>query len=601
MTTTTFPQLNTILDVFRNMITRNRPEAMRVEAPNGLWTTYSGREVARRVMNVVQQLERWGIQRGDRIVLLSENRPEWAIADFACLLRGAVDVPLYPTLIGDQAAYMLRDSGARIAFVSTHDQFEKLSSIAHEAPLEHIVVMDEIGHPGAVSMTAMMQGDTPYTDAQIAQMIDAANPDDLATIIYTSGTTGTPKGVMLTHGNIASNMVGSCTAFEWSNGEGYVSFLPLSHITARHVDYIMLTMGISVSYCPSFDKVAKTLVEVKPHNFVSVPRLYEKIRQEAERKAGTGLKKKIFDWALRVGREHRAEVLAGKVPSSLSWKLAHALVYSKIHAAMGGRLDCCISGGAPLPVDVGEWFADIGVRIFEGYGLTETSPVIGVNTRRNYRLGSIGRKLPNIEVKVAEDGELLVKGPSVTQGYWKMPLETAAAFVDGWFKTGDIARIDQEGFIFITDRKKDLIKTSGGKFIAPQPIESQLKSNVLIAHAAIIGDKRKYPSVLIAPNFPLLEDWARQNAIEFTSRQDLIHKEKCRAMYEGIVADLNSRLAQYERLKRIILVPDEFGIATGELTPSLKLKRRVVEQKYAHEIEDMYAHSTPELAATEHK
>jgi long-chain acyl-CoA synthetase len=462
-------------------------------------------------------------------------------------------------------------------------------------------VMDEIGHPDAVSMTAIMQGESPYSDAQVTQMIDAARPSDLATIIYTSGTTGTPKGVMLTHGNIASNVMGSSTTFEWSTGEGYVSFLPLSHITARHVDYIMLNGGISVSYCPSFDKVAKTLIDVKPHNFVSVPRLYEKVRQEAERKAGRGLKKKIFDWALRVGRAHRAEVLAGTVPASLSWKLAHKLVYSKVHAAMGGNLDRCISGGAPLSIDVAEWFADIGIRIFEGYGLTETSPVIGVNTPRHFRLGSIGRALPNLEVKIATDGELLVKGPSVTQGYWKMPQETAAAFEDGWFKTGDIARIDQDGFIFITDRKKDLIKTSGGKFIAPQPIENQLKSNVLVAHAAVIGDKRKYPSVLIAPNFPLLEDWARQNAVGSTSRQDLIHKDKVRAMYEGIVADLNSRLAQFERLKRIILVPDEFGIATGELTPSLKLKRRLVEQKYAREIDEMYAHAAPELAAPEHK
>jgi long-chain acyl-CoA synthetase len=595
------PPLTTILDVFRSVIARNHPEAMRVQAADGKWTAYSGQDICRRVTNVAQQLERWGIQHGDRVVLLSENRPEWAITDFACLLRGAVDVPLYPTLTGDQISYMLRDSGARVAFVSTREQFEKLRSIAHQAPLEHIVVMDEIGEPGAVSMTAMMQGESPYTNDQVTQMMDAARPDDLATIIYTSGTTGTPKGVMLTHGNIASNVMGSSTTFEWSTGEGYVSFLPLSHITARHVDYIMLNGGISVSYCPSFDKVAQTLAAVKPHNFVSVPRLYEKVRQEAERKAGAGLKKKIFAWALRVGKTHRAEVLDDKVPASLAWKLAHKLVYRKVHAAMGGNLDRCISGGAPLPIDVAEWFADIGIRIYEGYGLTETSPVIGVNTPRHFRLGSIGRALPNVEVKVAADVELLVKGPSVTQGYWKMPQDTAAAFEDGWFKTGDIARIDEDGFIFITDRKKDLIKTSGGKFIAPQPIENQLKSNVLVAHAAVIGDKRKYPAVLIATNFPLLEDWARQNAVEFMNRVQLVHHDKVRAMYEGIVADLNSRLAQFERLKRIILVPDEFGIATGELTPSLKLKRRVVEQKYVREIDEMYAHAAPELATSEHK
>lgn len=583
--------LTTILDIFRKMIEVNHPAAMRVRNAEGKWIEISGTEVCRRAMNVARQLEQWGIQREDRILLLSENRPEWAIADFACLLAGAIDVPVYPTLTAEQSEYIVRDSGARMAFVSTKAQFEKLVSIAAHAPLERIVVFDELVDDRAVKMSAIMAKGDPPPREEVERKISAAKPDDLATIIYTSGTTGTPKGVMLTHGNIASNIVGSCTAFQWSNGEGYVSFLPLSHITARHVDYIMLAKGISTSYCPTFDEVARTLVEVAPHNFVSVPRLYEKIRQEAERRAGSGLKKKIFDWALIVGRKHRQEVLAGSLPSDWRWKLAHKLVFRKVQAAMGGRLDCCISGGAPLPVDVAEWFADIGVRIFEGYGLTETSPVIGVNTHDHYRLGSIGRKLPNIDVKIAEDGELLVRGPSVMKGYWKMPEATAEAFVDGWFKTGDIARIDEDGFIFITDRKKDLIKTSGGKFIAPQPIENQLRSNVLIAQAVVIGDKRKFASVLIQPNFPLLEDWARQNVVGFSNRHDLIVSEKVRALYEGIVNDLNSRLAQFERMKKVILVPDEFSIASGELTPSLKLKRRVVERKYADVIDQMYAHA----------
>jgi long-chain acyl-CoA synthetase len=582
-------ELTTILDVFRKIIEINRPAAMRVRSAEGKWIEISGNETCRRSMNVARQLQQWGIQRGDRILLLSENRPEWAIADFACLLAGAVDVPVYPTLTSEQSEYIVRDSGARMAFVSTKAQFQKLLSIADQAPLERIVVFDDLEDTRTFKMSEIMSKGESASPEAIDRKISSAKPDDLATIIYTSGTTGTPKGVMLTHGNIASNIVGSCKAFQWSNGEGYVSFLPLSHITARHVDYIMLAKGISTSYCPTFDEVARTLVEVAPHNFVSVPRLYEKIRQEAERRAGTGLKKEIFDWALRVGRKHRQEILAGKVPSDWRWTLANKLVFRKVQAAMGGRLDCCISGGAPLPVNVAEWFADIGVRIFEGYGLTETSPVIGVNTHTQYRLGSIGRKLPNVEVKIAEDGELLVRGPSVMKGYWKMPEATAEAFVDGWFKTGDIARIDDDGFIFITDRKKDLIKTSGGKFIAPQPIENRLRSNVLVAQAVVIGDKRKYASVLIQPNFPLLEDWAGQNGISFSDRQDLISSGKVLALYESIVNDLNSGLAQFERMKKVILVPDEFSIASGELTPSLKLKRRVVEQKYADVIDEMYA------------
>ena len=582
--------LETLLDVLKLAQERNHPAAMRVRR-DGKWIEWSGGEVCRRAANVARQLEQWGIQKGDRILLLSENRPEWGIADFGSLLAGAVDVPVYPTLTAQQSEYIVRDSGARVAFVSTQEQFEKLHSIRAGTQLERIIVMDNVSHPDASAMKPIMEGEC--SSEEFDRRCAAAKPDDLATIIYTSGTTGTPKGVMLTHGNIASNIVGSTTAFEWSSGEGYVSFLPLSHITARHVDYIMLAKGISVSYCPSFDDVARTLIEVAPHNFVSVPRVYEKIRQEAERKTSFGLKKKIFSWALGVGRKHRAEVLAGKQPQSFQWKLANKLVYKKVCAAMGGRLDCCISGGAPLPVEVAEWFADIGVRIFEGYGLTETSPVIGINTRQHYRLGSIGRALPNVEVKTADDGELLVRGPSVTQGYWKLPQQTAEAFRDGWFCTGDIARIDEDGFIFITDRKKDLIKTSGGKFIAPQPIENQLKANVLVAHAAILGDKRKYPSVLIAPNFPLLEDWAREHEVPFASRHELIATEKVRSLYDGIVAEVNDKLAHFERLKRVLLVPDEFGIASGELTPSLKLKRRVVEQKYSGSIEAMYAQPAP--------
>ncbi|HUR37100.1 MAG TPA: AMP-binding protein, partial [Terriglobales bacterium] len=397
------------------------------------------------------------------------------------------------------------------------------------------------------------------------------------------------KGVMLTHGNICSNLVGTEKSFKWSSGDGYISFLPLCHITARHVDYVMFTEGVQVSYCGAFDLLPKILSEVRPSNFVSVPRVYEKIRQETERRAATGFKKKILEWALKVGRSNRDVVLRGQKPTSLQWKLANALVYSKIQAGIGGRAECCISGGAPLGRELGEWFADMGVRIFEGYGLTETSPVVAINTRDRYRLGTVGPAVSNVECKLAEDGELLVRGPSVFQGYWHMPEETANAFVDGWFRTGDIAQVDADGFISITDRKKDLIKTSGGKFIAPQPIEGSLKTNVLVAHAAVIGDKRKFACVLIAPNFAILEDWARENQVAFASRAELIAKPQVIALYEGILAKVNEKLARFEQLKKVILVPDEFSSASGELTPSLKLKRRIVESKYAAQIEAAYS------------
>ena len=428
-----------------------------------------------------------------------------------------------------------------------------------------------------------------HGSADLRTLEQPISPANLATIMYTSGTTGTPKGVMLTHDNLASNIECSTETFDWPGRPGYVSFLPLSHVTARHVDYVMLGLGITVAYCPVIDEMAKMLQEIRPHNFVSVPRVYEKIRQEVERHAGTGLAKSIFNWAMRVGRAHREEIIAGKIPSSLSWKIANALVFRRIHGALGGNADCCLSGGAPLALDLAQWYADAGILIFEGYGLTETSPVIAVNNARHVRLGTVGQPLPNLRIKIAADGELLVRGPSVTSGYWNLPQETAAAFEDGWFKTGDIAHLDSDGFLIITDRKKDLIKTSGGKFIAPQPIENLLKSNVLVAHAAVIGEQRKYVAVIIAPHFPLLEDWARAHSVSFATRQQLIHHPKVQALFDDIIAELNTRLARFETLKRVLLVPDEFTIASGELTPSLKLKRRVVEKKYAALIDDMYA------------
>jgi long-chain acyl-CoA synthetase len=580
--------LQTLVDVFNAAVEHDRSAAMAFRSGSH-WQDLSARDLYQRVMNVARALQGWGLSKGDRVAILSENRPEWAIADFACLMLGLVDVPIYTTLLPDQIAFALNDSGCRAIFVSNRELLEKVLSIKDRTRLEKIILMDQAADSRAISMTNLMLS-AAYTRHPDLEAIGAAlRPDDLATIIYTSGTTGDSKGVMLTHYNICSNLTGTEKSFQWRHGDGYVSFLPLCHITARHVDYIMFVEGVRISYCGAFDLLPQILKEVRPANFVSVPRVYEKIRQEAERRTGTGVKKKIFQWALRVGRAHRGDILSGKIPSSLSWKLANAFVYSKIRAAIGGRAERCISGGAPLGKELGEWFADMGIRIFEGYGLTETSPVIAINTREHYRLGTVGRPVSNVECKLAEDGELLVRGPSVFPGYWHAPEKTAEAFVDGWFRTGDIATIDADGFVSITDRKKDLIKTSGGKFIAPQPIENSLKTNVLIAHAAVIGDKRRFACVIIAPNFPLLEDWARERNVAFSSRTELIAQPQVRALYDDILEQVNKNLARFEQLKRAILVPDEFQAASGELTPSLKLKRRVVEARYAAQIEAVYA------------
>jgi long-chain acyl-CoA synthetase len=370
-----------------------------------------------------------------------------------------------------------------------------------------------------------------------------------------------------------------------------VSFLPLSHITARHVDFAMLFNGVTLAYCPFVDQLPQALLEVKPTMFVSVPRVYEKIHAQTDLKARDFPKNMILRWALSVGRSHADEILKGKVPNSGAWRLADRLVYSKVRAGMGGRGQVFISGGAPLGRELAEWFSWIGIRIHEGYGLTETSPVIAVNTPRDHKLGTVGKPLSNVEVKIADDGEILVRGPSVFKGYWKRPDETANAFVDGWFKSGDIGNLDADGFLSVTDRKKDLIKTSGGKFIAPQPIENSLKHNALIAEAIIVGDKRKFPAVVISPYFALLEDWARNNQVAFKSRPELVSHPKVQALYDGIVEDVNRNLARFEKLKRVILVPDEFTPADGTLTHTMKVRRRAVEERYRKLIEDVYAHA----------
>jgi long-chain acyl-CoA synthetase len=346
---------------------------------------------------------------------------------------------------------------------------------------------------------------------------------------------------------------------------------------------------VTLAHLPQIDQLPQALREVRPNILLSVPRVYEKVHSQVVLAAAKFPKKQIYRWAVDVGRAHRNEILAGKMPRSLAWKLADKLVFSKVRAGIGGRVDCYISGGAPLGRELAEWYADIGIRIYEGYGLTETSPVIAVNTPNAHRVGSVGKPLGNVEVRIAEDGEILVRGPSVFRGYWQREQETRDAFVDGWFRTGDIGRLDADGYLSITDRKKDMIKTSGGKFIAPQPIESKLKTNRFVAEAAVLGDRRKFPSVLIAPQFSALESWARESGVAFSQRSDLIARRQVKDLYEGIVHELNHGLAKFEQLKKVLLVPDEFSIASGELTPSMKLKRRVVEKKYADLINALYA------------
>jgi long-chain acyl-CoA synthetase len=462
--------------------------------------------------------------------------------------------------------------------------------------------MDDDQIPGAENFSALISQANANLDDRDAAFDNGARqiqPTDLATLIYTSGTTGEPKGVLLTHGNIACNVNYSLHEFGLNITDSCISFLPLSHITARHLDYALYAKDVAVAYCNSFDKLPQTLLAIQPTILVAVPRVFEKVRQVAEQKAAaSAIKTKLFAWALRTGQKHREEIAAGRTPSSLSWKLADTLVYKKLRAGFGGHVRYSIAGGAPLGLDTAHWFASAGIRILEGYGLTETSPVIALNTPNANRMGSVGKPLPNVECRIAEDGELLVRGPSIFSGYWKNhgdagALDTSgdtpgAIDSEGWFASGDIGHIDHDGFLYITDRKKELLKTSGGKLIAPQPIENKLKTSYLVGNVAVVGDRHKFASALIMPNFGALEPWASERGISPADRSELLNHAQVRAEFQAIVDRVNATLANFETIKRFRLVAEEWTLDSGELTPSMKLRRRVIHQKYAVEIAEFY-------------
>jgi long-chain acyl-CoA synthetase len=581
----------TLNDIFSSIVERGQARVM-MTREGAEWRPITAEALHQSVSGMAHALSEWGMTKGDRLAILSENRPEWAITDFACLQLGAVVVPIYSTLTAQQAAYILSDSGARVVVVSTEQQLIKILSIKSQTAVEHVVVMDQVETSDAVHMQQLTRGVSTARAEELNTLARTVTTDDLASIIYTSGTTGIPKGVQLTHGNLTSNMQYSLEGFDVGPGQISVSFLPLSHVTARHADFALLFRGVTLAYCPFIENLPQALLEVRPHLLVAVPRVYEKLYSQVERNTKGFPKQAIYRWALSVGRAHQSEILAGKTPTSPMWKLANKLVYSKVRAQLGGNVEIFVSGGAPLGKELAEWFSLIGIRIHEGYGLTETSPVIALNSPLAHKLGSVGRPLANLEVRIADDSEILVRGPSVFRAYWNQPEETRNAFVDGWFKTGDIGNLDEDGFLAVTDRKKDLLKTSGGKFIAPQPIENSLKLNALIGAAVVLGDRRRYPSVIISPHFPLLEDWARANHISCTSREELVAHQKVRALYEDIVGRVNRDLGRHEMLKKILLVPHEFNSDDGTLTPTMKIRRRVIEERYSRQIGELYEERT---------
>jgi long-chain acyl-CoA synthetase len=596
------PELATIADLPFHVSGRYARALLIGRVRGGQIVGDSTKEWFERLRDLSLGLRALGVSPGDRVAIMSESRPEWLLTDLALLVYGAVSVPVYPTLSAPQARYILADAGARIVCVSSQEQLDKVQRVRHELPaLEAIVLFDELttASPPVLSFGSVLERGH-------AQMVNQwgigrsfrdearkVKPSDLAAIIYTSGTTGEPKGAMLTHGNLASNVLAAQTILRIGDEEVALSFLPLSHAFERMLAYVGLFNGVTIVFAESLETVARDILTVRPTLMTGVPRVYEKFEARIKQK-GDGLpqpRRTLFHWGVKVA-EARARVemngqrLSGML--KLEAALAERLVWSKIRENVGGRLHTMISGSAPLPLAVAEFFHGIGLPITEGYGLTETSPVLTGNPPGAARAGSVGRAIPGVEISLAPDGEILARGPNIMTGYYNKPAETAEVLRDGWFHTGDIGTLDRDGYLTITDRKKDLLVTSGGKKIAPQPIEAMLKRSPLVAEAIVLGDRRKFVSALIVPDFAALERRLRDPGPRAAPREQLVARDDVIALYDEIVEALNQELAQFERIKKVRLLPREFSIESGELTPTLKIRRKVIEQNWREDIEAIY-------------
>jgi long-chain acyl-CoA synthetase len=597
-------QNNTLTRIFFHVVEQLAGPAALSYKAGGEWKSLSHAEVASRVTRFAAALDSLGVGAGDRVAILSENRPEWAIADYAVLALGAADVPIYATLPPNQISYILQDAGVKAICVSSLAQLEKITAIRHEIPsLRALILFDDPGGAeGVYGFAALLEeGQRRLDEGALADFRDRAlaiAPDDLATLIYTSGTTGKPKGVMLTHYNIASNVeaVRRHGVLDLGPGRVALSFLPLSHSFERLVDYYYWSTGATIAYVDSVDKVAESLVEARPQVVAAAPRVFEKIY--AKVMGVTGVKRMIVRWAKRVGEASVADRLSGRStgPRTTSEKLADRLVFSKLRARTGGRIGAFISGSAPLSADIARFFWAAGIPVLEGYGLTETSPVLTVNRPGATKLGTVGQPLPGTELRIAPDGEILARGPQIMKGYWNRPDATAEVIdEDGWFHTGDIGELDPQGFLTITDRLKNLLVTAGGKNIAPQPIENQVAMSPYIAQVVMLGDKRPFPTLLVVPDFENLSGWARGKGIEARDPDSLAADPRVRDFLEQEAFSRLHGLARYEMPKKIAVLARAFTIESDELTPSLKVKRRTVEEHYRDVIEGMYASGKEEL------
>ncbi|MEW5983780.1 MAG: long-chain fatty acid--CoA ligase [Acidobacteriota bacterium] len=586
----------------------DKPVQVRRSVGDG-YVEWSGRQFFEDVRAFSVGLQDAGVAPGDRVAIVCESRPEWCIADYAILSAGALTVPVYPTLSATQTQIILADAGASVAAVADAEQAEKVLSVASHLPaLRSIVVIapddgDCLPAHTVVRVEAMAAitergrarlAAEPSVAERVRSFVDGLDPASPATIIYTSGTTGTPKGVVLTHANILSNIVASNEVLCATADDTALSFLPLSHIFERMALNLFLCAGGTVVFAESLQTVGRDLEKVRPTLMTGVPRVYEKFHAAVLERVASAppVRQRLFRWALGVGQAMANARLAGETPS-LSVRLKHpvadALVLRKVREGTGGRLRTMVSGSAPLSVSTAEFFYAVGLRLIEGYGLTETSPVITINPLDAPRLGKVGTPISGVDIRIAGDGEILVRGPNITPGYYNRPDETAQAIEGGWFHTGDVGEIDADGYLTITDRKKDLIVTSGGKNIAPQPIEQRLKASPLIAEAILVGDRRNFPAALIVPDFAVLEAKLRPAGVACGSRDELVARADVQAWFQALIDDINGELAQFERIKRFAVLPSDLTVEGGELTPTMKLRRRVMEQRWAPVIDALYA------------
>jgi long-chain acyl-CoA synthetase len=598
--------VNTIADLPFHVLGRFQKAEHVGRCMAGKVEAFSSKALFERIRDVSLGLGLLGIRSGDRVAIISESRPEWLIADLAILALGGVTVPIYPTLAAGTVRYILEDCGARAVIVSTKLQFDKIQEVRHLLPaIESIVVIDAADAAAAAASPSVLALHTVAerghsrvavewgAGREFQQAARAVPPDQLATIIYTSGTTGEPKGVMLTHANLVANLKGAANVLNVSDDDVALSFLPLSHAFERMVAYVYLLCGVTIVFAEAFETVGRDMAIVRPTILTGVPRAYEKLHTRILEKgeAAPGVKGKLFRWAVKVANAVGRAQLRAQSPSlltSLQAPLAERLVFTKIREALGGRVRYLVSGSAPLAVEIAEFFNGVGLSVIEGYGLTETAPILTVNPPDAPRAGSVGRALPAVQLRIAEDGEILARGPNIMSGYYNKPAATADALKDGWFHTGDIGTLDEAGYLRITDRKKDLLVTSGGKKIAPQPLEATLKRSPIVSEAVLLGDRRKFAAALIVPEFGALERRLKDLGRPPGSREELVARADVIALYQEIVDALNRELSQFERIKKIALLPAEFTIQSGELTPTLKVKRKVVEEKWKDVIGRLY-------------